>query len=45
MQMYVKNFKKLYTNDNKRDVGDVTENTNIDNLKVELNKPLEPDEF
>ena len=32
------------TNDSKRDEGDVTDNTNIDNLNVELNKPFEPDE-
>ena len=32
------------TNDSKSYEGDVTDNTNIDNLNVELNKPFEPDE-
>ena len=44
MQIFVEHFKKLNTNDSKRDEGDVTDNTNIDNLNVELNKPFEPDE-
>ena len=44
MQIFVKHFKKFNTNDSKRDEGDVTDNTNSDNLNVELNKPFEPDE-
>ena len=44
MQIFVEHFKKPNTNDSKRDEGDVTDNTNIDNLNVELNKPFEPDE-
>ena len=41
MQIFVEHFKKLNTNDSKSDEGDVTDNTNIDNLNVELNKPFE----
>ena len=44
MQIFVEHFKKLNTNDSKSYEGDVTDNTNIDNLNVELNKPFEPDE-
>ena len=44
MQIFVEHFKKLNTNDSKSDEGDVTDNTNIDNLNVELNKPFEQDE-
>ena len=44
MQIFVEHFKKLNTNDSKSDEGDVTDNTNIDNLNVELSKPFEPDE-
>ena len=38
------NTRKNNTNDNKSDDGEVTDKTNIDNLNVELNKPLESDE-
>ena len=44
MQIFVEHFKKLNTNDSKSYEGDVPDNTNIDNLNVELNKPFEPDE-
>ena len=44
MQIFVEHFKKLNTNDRKSDEGDVTDNANIANLIVELNKPFEPDE-
>ena len=44
MQIFVEHFKKLNTNDSKSDEGDITDNANIDNLNVELNKPFEPDE-
>ena len=44
MQIFVEHFKKINTNDSESDEGDVTDNTNIDNLNVELNKPFEPDE-
>ena len=43
-KLNVEHFKKLNTNDSKSDEGDVTDNTNIDNLNVELSKPFEPDE-
>ena len=43
MQIFVEHFKKLNTNESKSDEGDVTDNTNIDNLNVELNKHCEPD--
>ena len=43
MQIFAEHFKKLNTNDNKSDDGDVTDNSNIDNLNVELNKPFEPE--
>ena len=45
MQIFVEHFKQLNTNDNKSDERDVTDNTNIDNLNVELNKPFEPEKI
>ena len=44
MQIFVEHFKKLTTNDSKSDEGDLIDNTTIDNLNVELNKPFKPDE-
>ena len=41
----VEHLKKVLLNDNKNDDGDVINNTNIDNLNVELNKPFKPDEL
>ena len=43
MQLSVEHFKKLNTNDSISDEGDVTDNTKIDKLNVELNKPFKPD--
>ena len=43
MQLSVEHLKKLNTNDSISDEGDVTHNTKIDKLNVELNKPFKPD--
>ena len=40
MQIFVEHFKKPNTNDSKSDEGDVTDNTNIDNLNVEIKNLL-----